>query len=145
VGVEIKPLEPPAESVVVLQLDFTEPEAPRKVAEALGRPAAAVCCDAAPKLTGIRDIDRAGLEEIYHGALRVIEAVLMPRGALILKGFPGPESDRFRSVLRELFPKVSEVRPEGKRHSSREFYWVAGGEPGSRQGAGRRRRRGRRS
>jgi 23S rRNA (uridine2552-2'-O)-methyltransferase len=126
VGVEIRPVEPLEAWVTLLQLDLTEPAAPGRVADALGRPARAVFCDAAPKMTGIREVDRAAIEELYEGALRVARAVLEPGGSLVLKGFPGPESDRFRGVLRAAFQKVSEVRPEGKRRTSKEFYWLAG-------------------
>ena len=42
-----------------------------------------------------------------------------------MKGFPGQESDLFRKELRRVFAKVDEIRPEGKRASSKEFYWVA--------------------
>ena len=64
-------------------------------------------------------------EEIHEGALRIAERVLKRGGTLILKGFPGPESDSMRKLLRKRFTQVSEVRPEGKRGTSKEFYWVA--------------------
>ncbi len=129
VGVDLRPVEPLEGPVELLELDFTDPDAARRVAETLGRPGDAVFCDAAPQLTGIRDVDRAAAEELHEAALRVSRAVLRPGGTLVLKGFPGPESDRFRSVLRSSFARVSEVRPEGKRRTSKEFYWVATGEP----------------
>ena len=137
VGVDIEEVEPLADApVALLRLDFTEPDAPERIAAALGCPADAVVCDAAPKLSGIRDVDRAALEELWEGALRVADAVLAARGALVLKGFPGPESDALRSTLRRRFGHVSEVRPEGKRNTSKEFYWLATPEP--RRGGGQR-------
>ncbi len=125
-GVELGEVEPLGEPVRMLELDFTAAEAPALVAAALGRPAAAVFCDAAPKLSGVREVDRAAQEELYEGALRVWQACLAPGGSVVLKGFPGPESDRFRKGLREAFPRVAEVRPAGKRATSKEFYWIAG-------------------
>jgi 23S rRNA U2552 (ribose-2'-O)-methylase RlmE/FtsJ len=47
-----------------------------------------------------------------------------------MKAFPGPEADALRARLRARFGRVAEVRPEAKRSSSKEFYWVAG--PGRR-------------
>lgn len=126
VGVDLQPTEPlAAPQVAVLALDFCEPAALAAIRAALARPADAVLCDAAPKLTGVRDVDLAAIEEIYTAALGLAEALLAPRGFLVVKGFPGQESDRFRKELKRKFGSVSEVRPEGKRATSKEFYWVA--------------------
>jgi 23S rRNA (uridine2552-2'-O)-methyltransferase len=127
-GVDIEPVDAMKPPVVLLELDFAEPEAPERIAEALGGPADAVLSDAAPKLTGVRDVDRAAEEELYEGALRVAERVLRESGALVVKGFPGPEADRFRARLRARYGRVAEVRPEARRRDSKEFYWVAGAE-----------------
>ncbi len=131
VGVDQRELEPLGEPVVLLELDFSQPEAPERVAEALGRRAEALLCDAAPQLSGVREVDRAAIEELHEGALRVAETVLRPGGWLVIKGFPGPESDRFRSRLRARFARVTEVRPEAKRSTSKEFYWLAMSPPAS--------------
>jgi 23S rRNA (uridine2552-2'-O)-methyltransferase len=128
VGVDL--VETPAlaaPQVTVLTADFTAPEALDALRAALGRPADAVLCDAAPKLTGVRDVDLAAIEEIYEAALAIAESLLAPRGFLVVKGFPGQESDRFRKELRRRFATVHEVRPEGKRSTSKEFYWVCHG------------------
>ena len=132
VGVDLAETDalPPA---VVLQLDITESQTLDAIAEALGGSADLVLSDAAPKLSGIRDADRGALEELYAAALGVAEGVLVEGGSLIVKGFPGPEADAFRKELRARFPHVAEVRPEGKRGTSKEFYWVAGQEPRTRR------------
>lgn len=126
VGVDLEPTPPLGPNVTVLVLDLCAPEALPAIQAALGgRKADAVLCDASPKLTGIRDADLAALEEIYQAALALAEALLTARGFLIVKGFPGQESDLFRKELRRRFASVHEVRPEGKRTTSKEFYWVA--------------------
>ncbi len=127
VGVDLEPTESVAANVTVLALDMTEPESALLIAAALGRSADAVLCDAAPKLTGVRDVDLAAIEEIYTAALALTRRVMSPSGFLIVKGFPGQESDLFRKELRRSFAKVGEVRPEGKRSTSKEFYWIATG------------------
>jgi 23S rRNA (uridine2552-2'-O)-methyltransferase len=65
------------------------------------------------------------MEELHEAALALCDAVLAPTGSLVMKAFPGAEADAVRARLRTRFARVAEVRPEGKRSSSKEFYWVA--------------------
>lgn len=123
-GVDTEQIEP-LEGVRFLRLDFTEPDAAERIAAELGGRVAALLSDAAPKLTGIRDVDRGAEEELWDAALRIAERVLRPGGTLIVKGFPGEEANAFRRQLKSRFGRVAEVRPEGKRSTSKEFYWVA--------------------
>ncbi len=136
VAADLEPVEALGPPVELLCLDLADSDAPARIESALGRPAALVLSDAAPKLSGIADVDRAAIEELWEGALRVADRVLAPDGSLVIKGFPGAESVRFRGELKKRFSRVTEVRPEGKRQTSREFYWVCG-----RPSPGRRRTR----
>ena len=105
-------------------------------------PADAVLSDAAPRLSGVKDVDRAAFEEIHEAVLAVAERVLGPGGALVVKALPGPETDRVRKLVRARFGRLAEVRPEGTRGTSREFYWIVGGGEVRKK---RRSRRGRRA
>jgi 23S rRNA (uridine2552-2'-O)-methyltransferase len=125
VGVDVEPIEPLGEPVIPLVLDLTEPDAVERIATALERPAHAVLSDAAPKLSGIPDVDRSAGAELCAAALAVARRVLRPKGFLIVKDFPGPESKAFGGELRRVFARVSEIRPEGRRSTSKEFYWLA--------------------
>jgi 23S rRNA U2552 (ribose-2'-O)-methylase RlmE/FtsJ len=78
------------------------------------------------------------------GPLGVAERVLRPGGALVLKGFPGPESDAVLADLRQRYGKVSTVRPKATRTTSKEFYWVVGARGSSKASAKARTRRRRR-
>jgi len=125
VGVDLREVQPVA-GVETLQLDFTEPEALGRIRDALGsRPPHAVLCDAAPSLTGIKDVDRAAEEELYDAALGVARALLRPTGLLVVKGFPGPGAQAFRKELQQEFVRVIQTKPEGSRRTSQEFYWLA--------------------
>ncbi len=125
-GVDVEPVGELGPPVTTLVLDIADPGAPDRIAAALPRPVDALLSDAAPKLSGIRDVDRAAEEELYEAALRIAERVLRPGGAIAVKGFASPECDRFREELRRRFGKVSVVRPEATRRTSKELYLVAG-------------------
>lgn len=125
-GVDVEPMSDLGPPIRTLALDVCESDAPERIAAALPGPADAVLSDAAPKLSGIRDVDRAAEEELYAAALRVAERVLRPGGAIVVKGFASPECDRFREALRLRYGKVSVVRPEATRRTSKELYLVAG-------------------
>jgi len=127
VGLDLREIDEMGPPVELIQADFTLPETLTRLHAALGGPADLVLSDAAPKLTGVVHVDRAMCEELYDAALVVALRVLKPEGRLILKGFPGPEAQQFRLQLRPYFSRIREVRPEGKRATSKEFYWVAMG------------------
>ncbi len=142
VGVDIEPVSELGARVTLVQLDMTDPATPTRIREALGRQADAVLCDAAPKLSGISDVDRCAADELAQAAFRIAGELLAARGSLIVKGFPGPEADRFREQLRARFERVRELRPEGKRATSKEFYWLASSEEPKRRDRRRRNRQG---
>jgi len=127
VGIDLREIEEIGPPVELLTGDFSSPEVVDQIAEQLGGRVDVVLSDAAPKLTGVVHVDRAMCEELYDAALGVALRVLAPGGRLILKGFPGPEAQQFREQLRPLFRRIREVRPDGKRSTSKEFYWVAQG------------------
>ncbi len=143
IGVDIAETDPLPEPVHVFQLDMTQSDALEQIQRQLGeRRAIAVLSDASPKLTGIKDVDRAAIEELQEAALTIAQATLVPKGALVIKGFPGPEAGVFRKRLAREFERVKEYRLEESRATSKEFYWVAGPKAPS---SSRGRRRGRRS
>jgi 23S rRNA (uridine2552-2'-O)-methyltransferase len=132
VGVDLAPVDPLAPPVATLVGDFCEPAVREAITAALGGRADLVLCDAAPKLSGIAGADRGAMEELHEAALALCDAALAEAGSLVMKAFPGREADAIRARLRQRFARVAEVRPEGKRSTSKEFYWVAGPGPAGR-------------
>ena len=125
-GVDLKLPDPLGPNVTLLELDLTaEGALDRIVAELPNGTANAVLSDAAPKLSGIADVDRAVGEELGQAALALALRVLPPEGFAVIKDFAGPGAQVLARELKRVFHKVSEVRPEGRRAGSKELYLLA--------------------
>lgn len=127
VGVDLAATEALAEAegaapVTLLEGDIGDPEIQRSVGEALGGPADLVLCDAAPKLTGIKASDRAAEEALLESVAQVLDAMLRPGGALVIKLFESPEGQRFAKSLRRRFSRADLHGLRATRKGSSERY-----------------------
>jgi 23S rRNA (uridine2552-2'-O)-methyltransferase len=128
VGVDVAALEPlPEPQVAVLQADLAEPGLAERILEALGGPADVLLCDAAPKLTGIRDRDRALEEELLLAVEGLVPRLLRPGGDLLVKVLESPEARAIERRLGARFERARALRPEASRQGSSERYLLARG------------------
>jgi 23S rRNA (uridine2552-2'-O)-methyltransferase len=130
VGVDKAALDPPLDlaNVFAIQGDLEEPAVAKAILEALGgEPADVLLCDAAPKLTGIRDTDRANEERLLEAVEALIPQLLRPGGAMILKLLEGPEAAAIDKRLRARFDQKKATRPASSRKGTSERYLVAKG------------------
>lgn len=126
VGVDVAALEPlPDAHVALLQADLTEPGLAERILALLGGPADVVLCDAAPKLTGIRDRDRALEEELLLAVERLAPALLRPGGDLLMKVLECPEARPIERRISARFERARALRPEASRQGSSERYLLA--------------------
>jgi 23S rRNA (uridine2552-2'-O)-methyltransferase len=86
-----------------------------------------VLSDAAPKITGIRDRDRAMEEELLLAVESCLPALLRPGGALLVKILEGPEAQVIDKRLRRRFESARTVKPKATRKGSTERYLLAKG------------------
>jgi len=132
-GVDLRPIKPlEAENVKFVEGDLMDPSLPRAILEGLGREADVVLCDAAPKLSGIRDLDHARQIGIAEAALEVAEKVLRRGGSMFVKAFEGPMLRPYVDRLRARFEFVRLVRPRATKPRSSEIYVLAMGFKGRR-------------
>ena len=129
VGVDVKPLDEPLDEpqVSTLEADLSDRELPERLLEALGGPADVVLSDAAPKLTGVRDTDRAREEVLLESIEALLPRVLRPGGDLLLKILEGPEAQAVERRLRARFQRAKAVKPAASRKGTTERYLVARG------------------
>ena len=115
VGIDRAAIEPPLSlsNVVALEGDLADPETRARLLDALGGPADVVLSDAAPKLTGIRDRDRAAEEDLLCAVEALLPGLLRPGGDLLLKILEGPEA------------RAKTVKVRATRKGSSERYLLA--------------------
>jgi 23S rRNA (uridine2552-2'-O)-methyltransferase len=129
VGVDRAPLETPIESANALAIsaDLGEPGTAARILEALGGLADVVLCDAAPKLSGVRDADRAAEERLLEAVEALLPEILRRGGSLLLKILEGPEAQAVERRLRARFETAKSVKPRASREGTSERYLLARG------------------
>ena len=128
VGVDLAAVEPlPAPQVVLLQADLAERGLADRIRAALGGLADVVLCDAAPKLTGVRDRDRALEEELLLAVEALVPQLLRPGGDLLVKILESPEARELERRLASRFERAKALRPAATRQRSSERYLLARG------------------
>ena len=130
VGVDRAEVDPPIPlpQVTALVGDLESAELASTMLEALGgEPAQVVLSDAAPKLTGVREIDRAQEERLLEAIEGLLPAILAPGGALLIKILEGPEAQLIDRRLRADFEKAKTTKLRSTRKGSTERYLVARG------------------
>ena len=116
--------------VVVLQCDITTAECQGRMLEALGGPADAVLCDAAPSTTGIALADHARSIALAEAALDVAGRCLRQGGGFVVKVFRGADFDAYLAAVRRAFASAKVSVPEATRKESKEAYVVGLGKKG---------------
>ncbi len=129
VGVDLAALDPPLElaNVVAISGDLSEAPVRERVLAELGGPADLLLSDAAPKLTGVRDTDRAREEELLAAIAALVPLLLRPGGDLLVKVFDSPEADAAVKALGRSFQKTLGIRPDASRKGTSERYLLARG------------------
>jgi 23S rRNA (uridine2552-2'-O)-methyltransferase len=130
VGVDLAAVDPPLEepNAVALVGDLEDRGLPERLREALGAPRCDVLLsDAAPKLTGIRDADRAREERLLEAIELLLPELLRPGGVLLLKILEGPEAQAIDKRTRSRFDRAKAVKTKATRKGSTERYLLGRG------------------
>ena len=129
VGVDRTAIDPPLDNpnVVAFVGDLLDPALPERILDLLDGPADVLLSDAAPKLTGVRDRDRAQEEELLAGVNELLGRLLSPGGPLLLKVLQGPEAQELERGIRKRFESAKQVKVAATRKGSSERYLLGRG------------------
>ena len=105
--------------------DCRDPMVRTQVVEAVGGKVDLVMSDMAPNITGLKDVDEAGMVELAEITLALVAELLRPGGGLLIKLFQFADTELVVKRIKDSFAQVSRRKPEASRAQSREFYVVA--------------------
>lgn len=124
VGVDVKEVtDLRLGNVRTLAGDVSHEDTLGRLQEALGAPADVVLSDLAPKMSGVRDVDRARQLSLCEATLACCRRLLRPGGCCVIKLFSDSEQDATRLLSRS-FAQVAAHRPASTRRGSSEIYAV---------------------
>ena len=129
VGIDLAELDTPFKepNVEALVGDLESSDTGARLVEALGAQADVVLSDAAPKLTGIRERDRAMEERLLDAIEALLSGLLRPGGDLLIKILDGPEAQQAVKRLSGHFAKAKTVKCKSTRKGSTEKYLLGRG------------------
>lgn len=126
VGMDLLPTEP-IEGAILLQQDFTTPEAPDMIKALLHGPADVVMSDMAANTTGVQNIDHLRSMGLVEAAYEFAKEILAEDGIFIAKVFQGGTESNLLNDMKKNFTKVTHYKPDASRQDSVEMYVVAQG------------------
>ena len=86
-----------------------------------------VLSDAAPKLTGVRETDRANEERLLEAIEALLPQLLRVGGSLLIKILEGPEAQEIDRRIRTSFDRAKGLKLRSTRKGSSERYLIAQG------------------
>lgn len=105
--------------------DCRESAVQAQVIAAVGGKLDLVMSDMAPNITGLKDVDEAGMVELAEITLDLADELLRPGGGLLIKLFQFADTELLVKRIKASFGHVARRKPEASRAESREFYVVA--------------------
>lgn len=117
----------PIPGVALLQMDFLDDEAPKKIMEALGGTPDLVISDMAAPTTGHQKTDHLRTMHLCEVAAHFAVEVLAEGGHFLAKTFQGGTERELLDLLKRNFRQVIHVKPGSSRAESVEMFLLAKG------------------
>ncbi len=126
VGIDLLPVDT-IPGVEIIEMDFMDEAAPRRLKELLGGDADGVMSDMAANTTGHKKTDHLKIIGLAEAAIEFAREVLAPGGFFLVKLFQGGESAALLAELKRDFTIVRNLKPSASRADSSELYVLATG------------------
>lgn len=130
VGVDRAEVDPeiPLPQVTAFVGDLEDADIAKRLSERLGVDRAdVVLSDAAPKLTGVREVDRANEERLLEAIEALLPKLLANGGSFLIKILEGPEAQVIDRRIRTRFDQAKTLKLQSTRKGSSERYLIARG------------------
>jgi 23S rRNA (uridine2552-2'-O)-methyltransferase len=83
-----------------------------------------VVSDMAPKTTGIKSVDQIRSLELVEKVITVLPRFLKPGGNFVIKVFESQDAQDYFKSQKNLFKKISFLRPKSTRSVSKEYFMI---------------------
>lgn len=128
VAVDLNWIKPfPEENFWGIKGDFTQEETINEIKRTLQGKAQVIISDAAPKLSGIKDLDQLRVIDLAQTVLQISDSVLKYKGNMIMKVFQGEGYPELLKDVKSKFQTVRTTKPPSSRKKSGEMYIVGRG------------------
>lgn len=107
--------------------DFTQKETLEEMQRTLQGKADVIISDAAPQLSGIKDLDQLRSIDLARGVLGISDNILKYKGNMIMKVFQGEGYPELLKDIKKKFKTVKTTKPPSSRKKSGEMYIVGRG------------------
>jgi len=117
----------PEENFWSIKGDFTHEETLDEIRRTLQGKAQVIISDAAPKLSGIKDLDQLRSIDLARTVLQISDSILKYKGNMIMKVFQGEGYPELLKEVKQNFQTVRTTKPPSSRKKSGEMYVVGRG------------------
>ena len=123
VACDIRPIEP-IDGVCLVQGDFREQAVQQRICAAAEAPLDGLCCDCAPQLSGISEVDQSAMAGLIEETIALANRLVKSGGFALIKALTGKETQALMAQYRARFASLRVVKPSASRAESAETFWL---------------------
>lgn len=135
VGVDLREVKPVSGNVATIKGDITDPTVEDDIVKRMPRKADVILSDISPNISGVWSLDHLKQIDLTLKVVSLMPLFLRRGGSAVLKVFEGESTEDVLKSVKQIFDRVSIVKPPASRSKSSELFLVCVGYRGSGVGA----------